>query len=165
LGGPGDRAKIQIVGSGFNAPVGAFDLTVRFDWFTLIPAGYVFGNSLGDPGRCGFLTCFGPEAVTVITETDPGIELTEVSLLSASALQVLQQGSFEFGSIYLALNQRSGGSLVTITGTVSDAAGNPINVTFGQTFVGSVPEPSTCLLSLLGLVAIARVYARQTQKG
>ena len=153
---PGTQAQVQIVASGFSTPVGAFDLAVVFDAPTVTYRSFTFGNSLGDPGS---------EAVTAITQTGSGIiDAADISLLSANALQSLQQGNFELGSIDLSLT-RIGGSLVTIIGMVSDASGNPIKVSFGQTFVGSVPEPSTWMLFLPGLVAIVLVYARQTRTG
>jgi hypothetical protein len=153
------QISLEVLASGLPAgtSIGAFDLTFHFDPSHLQFEDFVFGTHLGDPA-----------AFEVLNSTSqPGAgsaEIISVSLLSVAELQALQQSGFGLGILVFG-TLGPGSSNVTISGIVSDALGQPYDISFsGASVIVGIPEPGTAQVMLLGLVAIAPLAFRRRAK-
>ncbi len=146
------KAPIFISGLPSGVAVGAYDLTVTFDPFRLTYERFIFSNFFGDPETQAFTG-----AVPL-----PGgqVEATLISFLGPAQLEALQGSAFELGEIWLTATSSLGSNL-SVSGLVSDAFGNPINVTFQGALVNGVPEPGTLPLCASAFAALAALILRR----
>src|SRR6202022_4282685 len=128
----GNTINVDVIISGLGHPpsVGAFDLNVGFNPSILIPTAVTFGTFLGDPNLF--------EALTDFDFGTPGIvEFAEVSLLSPSELDALQQSSFSLAALsFSAIGNGTSPFMFLGNRRVDDAFGNKL----------PIPEPATAIL-------------------
>jgi hypothetical protein len=142
---PGQTTWAEIVVHDLNGVVvGGFDLKL-FHPDTLSVSHPEFGSLLGTPDL---------EAITLVTISSGQLRLFEVSLLSEDELRALQSGRFTLARIPFGTAAGATGTL-HIEGTLADAAGSAVQVTFADAVVSGVPEPSTT--ALVGFVLLVLV--------
>jgi hypothetical protein len=146
----GKKIDIDIVASDLGgATIGGFDLDVAYNAWKITIVDAEFGLSLGDPAAFEAL---------VQTQFSTGLAtLQEVSLLAPADLAALQEKKkLVLGTITIK-GLKLGLADLDLSGLVSDAFGNPLDVTFLDGKVEVVPEPTAALLFLLGGVTISAV--------
>ena len=141
----------------FVAPsLAAFDLDILFDPAVLSVVAVASGGFLGDPGF---------ETSVFLDEPAPGVlDTREVSFLSAVALDGLQPDTFLLGTITFEAVGAGTSSLIFDQHLLSDGFGFPLAATALADSVEVVPEPSTALLLILGIVGMAS-YRRPANAG
>jgi hypothetical protein len=149
-------APIFISGLPSGLAVGAYDLTVMFDPFLLTYDRFIFSNFFGDPET---------QALTAAIPRAGGqLEATLISFLSPAQLDALQGSAFELGEIRLTATSSFRSSL-SVSGLVSDAFGNPIDLTFQEALVnGPVPESGTMPLCASAFAALAAFILRRRHR-
>ena len=167
----GDNLEVQVRISGLNdasAPsLGDYDVNFNYDASLFNLSSIVWGDSI--LGNQLDLSGFG-SLQDVSSELD-WLRAFELSFDNALDLESLQAGEFTLFSVLLNAAVIGSGSFSLTTNALGDAYGNGlfIDAITGTTVdVGSVsvPEPSSLLLLLLGIVAIAvlRTKVSQSQK-
>lgn len=159
--GPGGSISLDLVVSGLgnSTPdsLGAFDISIGFDDSLLSFTGYSLGDFLGEVGLL--------EAIDASTGDIGGaVNVGEVSLLSAPALDTLQPGTFTLATLnfnLIALAPGATTQLSLLPGFVlADASGFALPATASgpvtvQNLPQGVPLPGTLLLltaSLFGML-------------
>ncbi len=127
-----------------GSQVGAYDLRIDYD-----PSSVTIGSaqSLGFLGLPGIETIWQSQS-TMIGPSIEELELTEVSLLSSAELMSLQPATFGLARLSL-VGPITGTAVLSVSGIISDAAGDPIVTTFTPGVVSSVPEPATLTLFIV----------------
>lgn len=165
--GNGEVLSIDLIvgGLGNFSPdsLGAFDISVGFDASVFSFAGYSLGNFLGDPGLV--------EALDVSAgDLGGAVNVAEVSLLSAIALDTLQPDSFLLATLNFDVVD-IGESQVTVLSILSapllaDTSGLRIGVTeVGQAEVegrSPIPLPGTVPLLISALLGWRTMRKIQT---
>jgi hypothetical protein len=133
-----------VIGALGGSQVGAYDLRIDYDLHIV---------TIGSAQSLGFLGVPGIETIwqsqsTVIGPSIEELELTEVSLLSSAELISLQPATFGLARLSL-VGPVTGTAVLSVSGIISDAAGNPIVTTFTPGVVCSVPEPATLTLFIV----------------
>jgi hypothetical protein len=153
----GDSISLDLVISGLGdyAPdsLGAFDISIDFDASALSFTSYVLGDFLGDVSAS--------EAIDASGGASGGsVNVAEVSLLSAAALDTLQPGAFILATLnfsVLDLEDGAATQLSLLAGPVlADAFGFGLSATTSgpasvQSTVSGVPVPGTLLLLVTAL--------------
>jgi hypothetical protein len=139
----GNTVDVDVIISGLGNPpsVGTFDLDIGFNTAILAPTAVTFGAFLGDPALF--------EALTAFDFGTPGrVEFAEVSLLSPSELDALQQSSFSLATLsFSAIANGTSPFFFAGNQIVDDAFGNKL----------PIPEPATVLLLAAGLIALRTI--------
>lgn len=156
--GTGDALSFDLVVSDLGnfgpASVGAFDVTVDFDPAVMSFASYSLGNLLGDPLLV--------EALDLgAIDLGGAVNLGEVSLLSALALDALQPGEFVLATLTFDVLLLEAGGVTQLSvnpsSLLADALGRQLAIVDagGAVIEGkraTVPNPGTITLLLLGLL-------------
>ncbi len=149
---------LDIAGLGdCSAPsLGVFDLDLNFD-----PTILAFNNvTFGDPALGDQLDLFGLGSLSAFDNTTSGmVNLYELSFDLPDDLDTLQAGSFTLVS--LTFDSLAGGisPLDISINSLGDALGDPLSATLenGSVAVNPVPEPSTILLLVIGVMGIVGI--------
>jgi hypothetical protein len=140
---------ISGLGAGSPPSVGTFDLDVSFDPATLSPTGVTFGPFLGNPSDPA-------ETITDFNFLPGVVDLAELSFLAPTELDALQPASFSLATLSFDALAKGTSPLTFSQVIVDDAFGGKLTIdpVSGQV---TVPEPSSLLVFLFGLVALATI--------
>lgn len=157
LGTPAN-VNIDISGLGNGTALGTYDINLGFDPTLLSYSGIVFGNQVDISGLGDI------QSVTPGTGT---VEVFELSLDFAAELNSLQAKSFTLATLTFDTLATGSNSPITLSvDALGDAYGNSIAATLQNgsvTIAGassSVPEPSTLLMLLCAVAALALMGLR-----
>jgi hypothetical protein len=155
----GDNISLNLtisgLGNGVAPSLGDFDIDLGFDTTKLSFSSYTLGASLGDLSLS--------EAADFSLGGIGGlINLSEVSLLSASALETLQSSSFTLATLLFHVDSLLTGQSTVVAfdsvNALGDGNGSPLGVEIKRNATISngarVPEPGVLLLVMLGLLII-----------
>jgi len=155
---PGDSFTLELLVSGLGdgtAPsLGAFDITLSFD-----PTAVAFSSVSFD----AFLGAIPAEA-TADALAGPGtLALAEFSVLSSSALDALQPGSFRLATLVFAAAGATPSTIAVTSALLGDGEGARIGLDapLGSTRVAPIPEPAAALAFGLGVAVVARASRRR----
>ncbi|MCE3251867.1 MAG: hypothetical protein K0Q67_877 [Cellvibrio sp.] len=164
----GNNIEVQVRISGLNdasAPsLGDYDVNFNYDSSLFSFSSIVWGDAI--LGNQLDLSNFGS-----LQESTSGwswLRISELSVDSAVDLELLQKDEFTLFSVSLNAAAIGSGTFSLTTNAVGDAYGNDVLIdTINSTAIDirgvSVPEPSSLLLLLLGLVAITVLRAKMSQ--
>lgn len=167
----GDNLEVQVRISDLNdvsAPsLGDYDVNFNYDTSLFNFSSIVWGDStLGNQ-----LDLSGFGSLQDVSSGLGWLRVLEASVDGALDLELLQAGEFTLFSVLLNATGNGNGTFSLTTNAIGDVYGNEllINTITGTTVdVGSVsvPEPSSLLLLLLGVLAITllRIKMSQSQK-
>ena len=153
--GVGDSFAIQVAISGVPADkvVGAFEVAVGYDPSLLGFQGASFGSRLGDPNNLA-------ETITDVNATAGLADLAEVSLLSGTALEMLQTDGFVLATLTFQSLALGTSSLDLSKVVIGDAEGTVIPITsLSGAVVSAVPEPAAFLTLTAGLLVLRKRLA------
>ena len=164
---------ISGLGDGIAPSLSAFDTDISFDQTILSFSSVTFGSFLGDPDPASF------ETITSFDDfTTPGIvNLFEVSLLDGNAatcifcippyLDDLQPGEFTLATLTFNALAAGSSSLGINLNALADADANSLTADLNAARVnvdgtnGTVPEPPTLLLLVLGGLLTSLYFANR----
>jgi hypothetical protein len=164
----GNNIEVQVRISGLHdasAPsLGDYDVNFNYDSSLFSFSSIVWGDAI--LGNQLDLSNFGS-----LQESTSGwswLRISELSVDSAVDLELLQKDEFTLFSVSLNAAAIGSGTFSLTTNAVGDAYGNDVLIdTINSTAIDirgvSVPEPSSLLLLLLGLVAITVLRAKMSQ--
>jgi len=165
----GDSIEVAVRISGLNdtsAPsLGAYDVNFLFD-----NSLFSFDSiSWGDSAKGNQLDLAGFGSLQDATSGSGWLNLFEISFDDALELDLLQAGEFTLFSVLLNTIATGTGNFSLVANTLGDAYGDnlvagQINGTQVTTGAVSVPEPSSVLLLLVGILAIAMLRAKSAQR-
>lgn len=164
----GDSLEVAVRISGLNdtsAPsLGAYDVNFLFD-----NSLFSFDSiSWGDSAKGNQLDLAGFGSLQDVTNGAGWLNLLEISFDDALELDLLQAGEFTLFSVLLNTLAIGTGNFSLVANSLGDAYGDnliadQINGTTIKVGSASVPEPSSILLLLVGIFAIAMLRARSVQ--
>jgi hypothetical protein len=141
--------------------ISVIDLDLFFDPATLSPV----DGSLGDPVLGDQLDVLGLGSFAIATIGVSSISFFELSFDLPADLDSLQAGSFVIGSVTFESLSAGVTALSLSVDSIGDALGDPL---LADPVVGSsvtvIPEPSTILLLLGGVVALAANGRRRSRR-
>jgi len=154
---------INIAGLGSDTALGTYDINVGFDPALLSYVSAVFGDQLD---------LFGLGDIQVLTPSTGSVEVFELSLETVDDLINLQASAFRLAT--LTFDTLTAGSNSPITLSIialGDAAGDSLSADLQEGSVtiaasagpGTVPEPDTSALLLLGLGLRFMLVHRKTR--
>jgi hypothetical protein len=146
---------INIVGLGSGTSLGVYDLNLTFDPMLLSFTNVNWGNGLD---------LFGTGDVRNVNASAGLVNISELSLDSATDLNALQPASFLLGSLQFT-EVGTGTSNITLSiNALGDANGASLsaNIVYGP--VSGVPEPSTRMLLWASLGAFCGAWMYQNQR-
>lgn len=156
----GSSTDVALVISGLTAgaapSLSTFDLDVSFD-----PAVLDFGSAtFGDPILGDQLDLFGLGSLALATPGVGTVNLFELSFDLPSDIDALQAGSFTLATLTFNALAVGASDLGISINTLGDSLGDPLSATVqGGSIVSRgpsiVPEPSSLLLLVLGLLSMA----------
>lgn len=151
----GDTVPVELVVSGLGdlaAPsLGAYDIDLSFDGGVLSLLDVAFGAHLDVLG------------LGSMQETTTGagmVNVFELSLDDAADLDSLQPGSFTLATLTFQVTAPGYSALSLAVNSLADAAGDELSVNLVDSAVTAVPEPSSGLLMLLGLLSVGLAARR-----
>ena len=152
----GDLVPVDLVVSGlddFMAPsLGAYDINLNFDGGVLNLVSVEFGVQLD---------VFGVGWNIQSSFSGPGtVNLFEVSIDDPVALENLQLGSFSLATLTFQVSTVGSSALQLGVNSFADSWGTELPVNLVNSAVTAVPEPSSALLMLLGLLPVGLAVRR-----
>ena len=162
----GDSFAVSVVVGGLGAvgsapSVGAFELSLDYDEALLDLVGVDFGLLLGDPTAGEAFTDFVPGAGSV--------DVAEVSLLAAAALDALQPASFTLATVTFKASAAGESVLSLGAPVVSDANGRALGIQLlgsARVTAGApaVPEPAALVTFATGALIVAWRVSRGSER-
>lgn len=152
----GDFVDVDLVvsdlGDGVAPSLGAYDVDLNFDAGVLSLVGVGFGAGLD---------IFGLGSIQAATSGTGTVNLYEVSFDLADDLDTLQPGSFSLATLTFQVLAGGTSALDLNVNAFADSLGDELTVGLvNNGSVTAVPEPSSALLMLLGLLPVGLVARR-----
>jgi hypothetical protein len=164
----GDNLEVQVRISGLNdvsAPsLGDYDVNFNYDTSLFNFSSIVWGDSaLGNQ-----LDLSGFGSLQDVSSGLGWLRVFEASVDDTLDLELLQAGEFTLFSVLLNATAIGSGNFSLTNNAIGDAYGNDVSIdTITGTTVDvgsvSVPEPSSMLLLLLGMLAIGALRTKMSQ--